>query len=470
MKSIFRNISYVVFSNLISFVSAAIVTFFAPKILGVKVYGYFQLYLLYTSYIGCLHFGWADGILLRYGGKYYNELDKKSFSGQFRIYFSMEILIAALILVVSILGPFNFDRKIILGCTCIALILGLPCTFLQYILQATNRMKNYALPLVIGRSFYIILACVTLLLHIDSYIFIISADLFGRFVTLTLTGIQCRDVIFAKAANLKSIFVEAKKNISAGSALVLASLTSTLIIGIVQFAIENKWGIETFGKVSLTISVSNILMVFIRAVALGIFPMLRRTNADKLVEIYENLRSFLMVILLGMLVIYLPVRTILSYWIPQYADSLKYMALLFPMCVFESKTSMLTETYIKTLRKEKWLLYVNITTVLLGAILTAGAVYIAQNLDLAVITILALLAFKGILSEILLTNLLQINVNKDIIYEIFLTIIFVFSSLAVGGVLGIVMYGFAYAMYLFIKRENLKELKFSILKRFSGWF
>lgn len=42
-------------------------------------YGYCQLHLFYSSYVGFLHFGWNDGIYLRYGGKNYIELDKKLF-------------------------------------------------------------------------------------------------------------------------------------------------------------------------------------------------------------------------------------------------------------------------------------------------------------------------------------------------------------------------------------------------------
>ena len=150
----------------------------------------------------------------------------------------------------------------------------------------------------------------------------------------------------------------------------ISNLISLFIIGVVRFFIERTWDTTTFGKVSLTISISNLLMVFIRAVALVMFPMLRRTNSDKLSGIYNTMRTCLMIPLLGMLVCYYPAKVILSAWLPQYADSLIYMALLFPMCVFESKMSMLIETYMKTLRKEKWLLMVNVTTVSLSVVIT----------------------------------------------------------------------------------------------------
>lgn len=458
LRLLIKNISYIVFSNLVSFLSAALVTFLAPKVLGVEEYGYFQLYLFYTSYIGCLHFGWADGILLRYGGKSYDSLNKSSFNGQFRLYCCMEGIIAIVLSALTLFFSYDYDKKIVLLCTCAALVLGLPCTFLQYILQATNRMRSYSLPLIIGRAVYVLLASIILGLNKESYLFIIIIDLFGRLLTLLMTGFECKEILRERSAGIASSYIEAKNNIHAGYSLVLASLANTMIIGIVQFFVENHWGIATFGKISLTISVSNILMVFIRAVSLGLFPMLKRIDYDKLLIIYKNLRTILMVVLLGMLMLFTPIKLFLSYWLPQYSDSLKYMALLFPMCIFESKLSMLTETYIKTLRKEKWLLYVNVITIALGVVLSGCSVYILNNLDLTVISILILIAFRGILSELLLTELLNLNIKADIICEVMLTIVFIFSNWFVGDMFSIVIYGLVYAIYLIFKRKSIYKM------------
>lgn len=70
------NVRYTVTSNLFSFLISAAVSFLVPKNLNIEAYGYLQLYIFYTGYIGFLHFGWADGLYLRYGGKYYEDLDK----------------------------------------------------------------------------------------------------------------------------------------------------------------------------------------------------------------------------------------------------------------------------------------------------------------------------------------------------------------------------------------------------------
>ena len=247
-------------------------------------------------------------------------------------------------------------------------------------------------------------------------------------------------------------------NISCGAKLMFANISSSLIIGFVRVSIEQKWDVDTFGKVSLTMSVSNLLMVFIRAVALVMFPMLRRTDESKLSGIYSKMRTCLMIPLLGMLVFYYPAKVILSAWLPQYADSLIYMALLFPMCVFESKMSMLIETYMKTLRKEKWLLMVNLTTVGLSVACTGTTVYWLHNLDLAVVSIVVLLAFRCVLAETLLSRAIEIDVKKDIACELALTVIFITASWFIGGVAGLAVYLAAYVAYLFIKRKSIADM------------
>lgn len=450
-----NNVSYTLFSNVISFLISALITLIIPKQLGSESYGYFQLYIFYTSYTGFLHFGWADGVFLRYGGEYYEKLDRPKFSGQFWLYSGAEVALGLLICLAGYTLVSPQDKAIVLALTGISVFLLLPRTLLQYVLQGTNRIKEYAALTVLEKVIYITVVVLSLLAGTHSFIPMILADLLGKTCSLLYSIYQCRDILTTKPTGLRASWEEALANISVGIKLMFANIASMLIIGFVRLSIESQWDVTTFGKVSLTMSVSNLLMVFIRAVALVMFPMLRRTNSDKLSGIYNTMRTCLMIPLLGMLVCYYPAKVILSAWLPQYADSLVYMALLFPMCVFESKMSMLIETYMKTLRKEKWLLLVNVTTVSLSVVITLITTYWLHNLDLAVASIVFLLAFRCVFAELLLSTVLDVNVKTDIVLELALTIIFICASWFVGGIAGLAIYAVAYLIYLFIKRNDV---------------
>lgn len=348
----------------------------------------------------------------------------------------------------------EFGKEVVLLFSCVNLLITLPRTLFQIILQSTNRIREYATLLMLEKIVYLAGAVLCFVAR-GSFVWLILADLAGKGVSCIYSFVQCRDLLVLLPKDLQGAFGEIADNIKVGVKLTISNFSSMLINGVVRFSIEKTWDVETFGRVSLTMSVSNLLMLFIRAVALTMFPILRRTEEEQLSEIYTTMRTCLMVPLLGMLVFYYPARVILSAWLPQYADSLIYMALLFPMCVFESKMSMLIETYMKTLRKEKWLLLVNVTTVSLSVVITLITTYWLHNLDLAVASIVFLLAFRCVFAELLLSTVLDVNVKTDIVLELALTIIFIGASWFVGGIAGLAIYAVAYLIYLFIKRNDV---------------
>lgn len=464
MKSFSKNFIYTLVSNLLSFLVSASVTFLVPKSLGIESYGYFQLYLFYVSYIGFLHFGWADGVFLRYGGAYYEKLDHSRFGTQFWLYSGLEIVLG---LVVGVIGLFQIEPAerglvfTLIGC---AIILLLPRTFLQYLLQCTNRMREYAFLTLIEKIVYFALVCCFLLAETDCFALLIIADLIGKTCSFAYAIYQCRDIVFSRMEPLGKALEETKQNISVGIKLMISNIAGMLIIGIVRLSIEKQWDVATFGKVSLTMSVSNMLMVVIRAVAMVMFPMLRRMDNEKLAPMYSMIRTGLMIPLLGMMVAYYPFKVLLSAWLPQYAESLRYMAILFPMCIFESKMSMLVETYLKALHKEKWLLLVNMTTVLISVLSTSITVFVLHNLSIVILSIVVMLVFRCVFAEMLLSSILDVSIGKDILIEVFLTTLFITFNWFLGGIMGLLLYMLAYLAYLYLKRNELKALCTKILR------
>lgn len=106
-----------------------------------------------------------------------------------------------------------------------------------------------------------------------------------------------------------------------------------------------------------------------------------------------------MIVLLGALIIYYPLRAILASWLPNYADGLMYMAIIFPICIFEGKMSLLINTYLKALRKEKMMLKINVLTLLLSCIITFITTIIFKNLNFSIVSIVLLLGIRCVWAE-----------------------------------------------------------------------
>jgi O-antigen/teichoic acid export membrane protein len=453
--SIIKNMSYTISSNLISLIVSTLVVLIIPKLIGIEEYGYWQLYIFYSSYVGFLHFGWNDGIYLRFGGEEYKNLDKRLFYSQFIELLASQIFIGVLLWVVSIILVGDMNRGFILQMVAIAMILVNTRLMFFYILQATNRIKEFARLTILDRLVYILLIIIFLLLGIRDFKLMIIADLIGKAISFIFAIFACKDLVFNKMNTFYLTISEAIVNISVGIKLMFANIASMLIIGIVRFGIERAWDVSTFGKVSLTLSISKMVMIFINAVGIIMFPILRRTSKEKIAGIYSTLRDFLMVLLLAVLILYYPLKTVMAVWLPQYAESLLYMSLVFPMFIYEGKMALLINTYLKTLRREKVMLRINIISMFLSLVMTYVTTKIFVSLDVAILNIIVLLAIRSALAESYVAKELGIKVKKDIILELLLTLVFILTGWFINSWLTTLIFIGAYLCYLLIKRKDI---------------
>lgn len=460
-----RNFSFTISSNLISLIISTIVVIVFPKLIGVEEYGYWQLYLFYLSYVGFLHFGWSDGIYLRYGGEEYINLNKKIFSSQFYLMILFQFTIAIFIIIISILFIEDTNRAFIFYMIALNAFFINVLSVLLLTLQATNRIKEYAQINIISRVSYVFLIILFISIGFREFKIMIVADLIGKSLSLIYAIYICKDIVFNKITTLNLNILEATQNIKVGMKLMFANIASMLIIGVVRFGIEFSWDVSTFGKISLTLSVSNLFMLFINSTGIVIFPLLRKMRIEALPKVYLVFRDILMLLLFFVLILYFPMKTFLAKWLPNYAESLTFMALLFPISLYEGKMGLLINTFLKTLREERYIMKINIIILLLSVFLTIFTTLIFRNLNLAVLTILIVISIRSILAEIYLSRILKINVIRDIIFESILTILFVVVGWNIFSVYGFILYSISVSIYIFLKRKNLKY-SFSLMKSY----
>ena len=442
---------------MVSFLISVLVIVVVPKLIGVEAYAYWQLYLFYTLYVGFLHFGWCDGIYLRYGGAEYNKLDRLLFHSQFYSLLALQILFAGFILCFAFFADMGVDRAFVIKMTAISMVGMNVRWMLLYLFQATNRIKEYANAILVERVFYLVLLILLLTVGVRNFKVIVWADVIGKYVSLFFAIYFCRDIIFSGFRGFKFSFSETKENIISGSSLMFSNIASMLIIGTIRFGIERFWDVETFGKVSLVLSISNMFMLFINAMGLVLYPVLRRTKEDSLPAIYTTVREFLMPILFFLLLMYYPLKEAMSIWLPKYSDSLQYMAFLFPVFLYEGKMALLINTYMKTLRKEKTLLRVNILVFVLSVISTLILTLVFKDLNLLVLSIIVLLIIRSVLLEFHLSKHLKISVFKDITGEVVLTMAFIMISWFVDSWYSVLAYALCLFVYFVLRRKYIMQ-------------
>ena len=457
-RLIFKNLVYSISANLLSLLVSIILVLILPNLLGETAYGYLQLYLFYTTYVGFFHLGWIDGIYLRIGGKEYGQLEGQLYATQFIVLMIFELIVGVMIVVFANVFVPDVNRLHVIVLTCICMVIYIAKNYTTYILQATDRIKPYAIVTLIEKIIFAVIIIAAWVFRLGNYELIAIGDILGKLISTMVSLKYCKEILFCRMGNWKRTFQEIWINLSVGCKLLLANVAALLVNGIVRFAIERFWSIEVFGKVSLSMSLSNMLMVFISAISVVVFPMLKRMDEDKLGETYELIRNFLMVILLAALVFYYPAKHILTLFLPTYAESLKYMALMFPVCIFDSKISLLVNTYLKALRKEKTILIINISVVIVSMISTYFTVYIMHSLEMAVVSIVILMALQCAIAELYLSKYLGIDVIVDMVLEWILVTIFILASWFIDSWISMVIYFAAFIIYCVIKRDKIKSL------------
>jgi|26BtaG_2_1085354.scaffolds.fasta_scaffold01047_7 O-antigen/teichoic acid export membrane protein len=460
-KELIKNFYYVILSNLISVFISIVVILFVPKFIGVEEYGYWQLYILYTSFVGLLHFGWNDGLYLRYGGRDYNQIDKKLFSSQFYLLFISQLILALVGFIVFYNLNFDTNKLYVLYMTMICMVIVNIRYMLLFLLQATYRIKEYSIITIFDRVLYFILIILLLLSNTESFKYLIWVDVIGKLVSLLLAIYYCSDIVlrFTSKGKIKlSIAInEALENIRVGIKLMLSNIASKLIVGNVRLGIETIWNVAVFGKVSLMLSITTFILVFINAVSLVLFPFLRKVDENVLAKLYKSIREVLTLILLLFLFSYFPIKLFLEVWLPEYSDSLRYLLGLYPVIIFEGKMSLLINTYLKVLRKEAVLLKINLLTFIVSILTTFVSVFLFKSIDIAIYTILFLSFFKSFLAELYIQDLLSINLWSSFLKEISIIAVFISANIFLDDIYSLLMYAVTIVCYLFFSAKYLKD-------------
>ena len=118
-----KNLSFALFAQVISLMSSFFVQFFAPKVLSVEEYAYWQLFLFYVSYINISRIGIIDGIYLKLGGKSRDELDCETLKTKWLIFLAMQVFFSTIMAVITNITISDVDRRFVLVACAICMVL-----------------------------------------------------------------------------------------------------------------------------------------------------------------------------------------------------------------------------------------------------------------------------------------------------------------------------------------------------------
>ena len=466
VKQILSKFSYVIFSNFITLLTSFVAVMVLPKVIGVTEYGYWQLYIFYVAYVGFTHLGWVDGLYLKLGGRSFSGLKKEEFSDQVQLLAIFSTLLMVLGIVLSLFFVDEANKKIIYIMFCVNILVVNVRTAIVYVMQATNMLKESSRILILDRAIYIVTILALLLFGVRDYRQLILADILAKVISLVYSFVISKNMTYRLVRITRSGLLEAYDNVRVGINLMFSNIASSFIIGVIRIGIKNTWGIESFSKISLTLNISNLMMIFINAIGVVIFPILKKMDDKRLNIIYISLRRLLVFTILFVMILYYPLKLVLDFWLPNYHESFVYLALVFPISVFEGRMSLLINPYFKALRMEKTIKFINFFVLAVSVILTGVNYLLFKNMTMYIMSIIILLGLRAGVSEWILGKRLRLDLRRDMAMELMVILVFILSSWWMSSPINLFIYIAAYAGYVIINLKNIKET-LATVKAFS---
>lgn len=447
-----KNIVLSVTAQLISISVGFILNLIVPKFISVEQYGYWQMYVLYVSYVGIAHLGLLDGFLLRYSEYDFDCLNKERIRGQFKFLLSV-LSITALLSCICSVSFSDGQTLIVFLFVCVGILSKNIFTYCSYLFQLTNRINGYALIITVQRATFGIIVVALLICKIDDFTYYCLAELIGDIIGCCVASLFNKGLYSGHSESWQSIKLEAKENLFSGGLLMISTWSSMFLVGGARMIINWHWSLETFAQVSLAFTMTHFVLSFVAPVSIVVFPSLKRIDSERLPDIYLKIRSQMSFLLGFCVLFFFPGSWLLNKWLPQYTESIQYLAILTPIIFPSTILGIMTNNYLKAFRREKDMLRISIYTTILGIVGFVICGYWLNSLPLLLIWVIVVLFVKTYVSEMVLKKYVK-DVKKWYgIYEGIICVLFVVFAYYFPCFWGGLLFGVVVLFYtLFIKR------------------
>lgn len=456
-RAILQNMSVAFLAQGVGMCLSVLQTLIVPKLLGATEYGYWQLYLFYVSYVGFFHLGLSSGVYLKTGGQTREQMDKGAIKSQMIFGATYETCMAVVIVIFSQFLHTGPERTFVLAMTAIYLVLQNLATFMMNELQCMNETKKSSYSSIVERLAFLVPLLVFLVLRVRSFEPYVFAYTASTIVQLGYCAWNMRDFVSAPWLGMRTAARLGWSSIKVGFPMMMANVASMLILGIGRFFIDATWGIETFGRLSLALSLVSFFLGFVSQASMVLFPSLRQASGGEVRSFYQAARDAMGLLFPAVYAIYFPMVWVLGLWLPDYASSFVYLILLLPICVFDSKMNITGTTFYNVLRKERVMLAVNVVAAGACLVLTLVSVYVIQSVFAVMASMAIVIAGRSIFSEWYMNRLLEAPASRIWIFELALTVEFVAVAFLLPAPAALGVYAVSYAAFLAFFRGDLRE-------------
>lgn len=377
-----KDLANVFLAKIINVGIGIILGFLVPIYLSINEYGNLNVFLLYISYAGIFHFGFIDGLYIKYGGKRFKNLNSKILKYEHNFLVIMELIILTILIGLALLTK----NKILFYCGISIFPLNM-ISFYKYIYEATGEFKN-SVRITNVFNLLTLLMNLVLIFFIRTYkfTFFIYGYLFVYYIVFIFIEInylyKYKNVV--ATPNLQIV----KNNIKVGIFILLGNLATSFFYTIDKWFVKGLFSIDKFAFYSFATSMMNVINVFVNSVALTLYSYLVRNNEE---ERMKKIKDYLILLGTFSFTAYFIFSGIVHMFIPKYIKSLSVVNILFMGLPYYFVINILYLNLYKAKKIEKK--YFKTVLIMLVISIIANLIAISINKDLKSIAIATDISF-----------------------------------------------------------------------------
>jgi O-antigen/teichoic acid export membrane protein len=376
-----------------------------PRYLSVEDFGYWQLFMLYASYVGILHLGFINGIHVRWAGKELNQVGNEIKTAFTFLLLQQLVVIMPLGLLLYFLlqPPFQWIGLMILV---YAFILNL-AAFFTWTCMAVRKFKLLtAVNVSIGLAF-LILIILLFAFGFLNYQYIIFASLTASLLALFALAFWFRQYLWGEMPSISSLLAYGKENINIGIFVLLGNFVVVLFLTIDRLMVSSFFAIDQFAVYAFALTLAMSAYTFVGAVFQVFFPNLSAMTPELRAKAYQLGKPAIILAWATILAIYFPLTKLIEFYLPHYVASLPIMQILLGTVGFGSLIQILHVSFYLAYRKQRVYFLRGITALALSALLNLLAIQVWGTLESVTVATLISFVIWYIMNELSLRSVVE---------------------------------------------------------------
>jgi O-antigen/teichoic acid export membrane protein len=333
-----------------------LLVFLIPRLVSVEDFGYWRLFLLYASYVGFLHFGFADGALLRWAGRPMEEFHHEVGPSIKFVFWQHLALLSPACLIVALLVPSRL-KLIAIATMFFALIINL-ATVLQNSLQAARRFKPVALATAASTGAFVLLAALWELRVTPSFRALIV--LYCVSWTGVLVYLWTRVRPERPPYSSDSAWSLGKACILLGWPIMLANGGLGLVQSADRIIVSLALPIRDFAKYSLASSMMFVPVTAIAAVYCVFFSHVAAVEHEGRARVYAHASKFLLLAWSLLLPYFFVLDVFVRWFLPKYMTSLPVAGILLLGVIFLAGIQILHMSFASLYGRQRQFLFLTV--------------------------------------------------------------------------------------------------------------